>query len=295
MLVRTAQVGCRWAAAAVVAVGVVGAVPAAAVGHGPRQADVDCRHDPSALRTAIDNAPSGATLRVEGTCIGPFTITRDLTLIGIGHAVLDGDYADSTVTVAPASASGVRVRLACLTIIHGVPRGDGTGGGIFNRGTLTLDHSTVKDNSARIGGGIDNLGMVSLTNSVVKDNTANVGGGVDNVLGTVSLTNSAVKDNTAVNGGGFNNGLSGRLTLDRSTVHHNRVTGRGGGIFNDANGSVTLMRSSVHENSASGIPGSAGGGIFNAQDGPVTLEESRVIDNRPDNCAPRGSVLGCRG
>ncbi|WP_329583100.1 hypothetical protein [Streptomyces sp. NBC_01361] len=101
---------------------------------------VNCKDNRGALQPAIAGAAPGATLMVKGTCTGPFTITKDLTLIGQGRAVLDGNQAGSTVTVTGA----VQVRLTTLTIINGIAS---AGGGINNAGgTVTLDDSTVRNN-----------------------------------------------------------------------------------------------------------------------------------------------------
>lgn len=94
---------------------------------------VDCRSNSSALQAAIAAAAPGATLTVRGTCIGPFTIGKSLTLIGRKKAVLDGNHAGTTVT----GNGAVQVRLTRLTITGGQ---GGQGGGIRNSGgTLTVD------------------------------------------------------------------------------------------------------------------------------------------------------------
>ncbi|WP_461067209.1 right-handed parallel beta-helix repeat-containing protein [Streptomyces pseudoechinosporeus] len=282
---RTARaVWRRWVPTAMVvvtagAVGVAGAVPATATAKDGTV--VNCKDNPRALQPAITAAPPGATLRVKGTCTGPFTINKDLTLIGLERAVLDGNQAGSTVTV----TNAVRVRLTTLTITNGAGR---LGGGIHNAGgTVTLDHSTVKGNTAEDGGGgIYNLnGPVTLDHSTVEGNTATSsslgsGGGIYNAAGTVTLNNrSTVKGNTAEGGGGGGgivNTNGGTVTLDRSTVERNtaKSDGGGGGIVNNAGGTVTLNnRSTVKGNTAEG----AGGGIFNG--GEVTLDHSTVEGN----------------
>ena len=98
------------------------------------------------------------------------------------------------------------------------------GGGIANRGTLTLTNSTVASNTAGGGGGIDNDGTVTLTNSTVSGNTVTPGflestaggGGIWNV-GTLKLTDSTVSGNTATEGGGIWNGI-GTLTLINTLI-----------------------------------------------------------------------------
>ncbi|MCX4784344.1 hypothetical protein [Streptomyces sp. NBC_01264] len=57
---------------------------------------VNCREDPGALRTAIAAAAPKARLEVKGTCVGPFVIEKDLSLIGRRGAVLDGNSLSST-------------------------------------------------------------------------------------------------------------------------------------------------------------------------------------------------------
>ncbi|MGW7529984.1 hypothetical protein [Streptomyces sp. NPDC054783] len=64
--------------------GLVCAIPA----HAAQVTTVNC--PTQNLRTTINDATPGSTLQVSGTCTGNFTITKNLMLIGIGGAVLDG-------------------------------------------------------------------------------------------------------------------------------------------------------------------------------------------------------------
>ncbi|MFG2982622.1 hypothetical protein ACGFYQ_15405 [Streptomyces sp. NPDC048258] len=320
----------RWAttatvAAAAGAVGLVGAIPATAAGTDTgddRPTVVNCFHNPLALQPAIDSAAPGDTLLVKGTCVGPFTFSVDnnLTVTGQKYSTLNGNRDGSTVTVAP----GVRVRLSHLTIVNGtgtVTEPDAAipgpiGGGILNRGTLTLTESTVAGNQANngggilneagatlnlirsvvrhntatdSGGGIRNQGTLSLSESTLNDNSAANGGGLAN-FGSATLTRSKVRDNWADNGAGIIN--ANALTLNHTKVTRNTASEQGGGIRTDG-GTVNLTDSEVRRNTANGGIGS-GGGIRN-NDGTVTLDRTTVRDNRPDNCAPPGSVPGCTG
>lgn len=277
------------------AIGLLGAAPASA-GH---RAVVNCKGNGSALRTAIAGASSGVTLRVKGTCVGPFTISKDLTLIGVKGAALDGNYAGSTVEV----TANVRVRLTNLTVRNGtgsVVNGQVFGGGILNAagGTVTLDHTTVRNNAAVFGGGIANIGpaggTVALAHSTVRNNTANFsGGGIylgrDDLL---TLSGSTVQHNHAAFGGGITADAGSAVTLSYSAVRRNSATNQGGGI-QEFSGTVTLIHSKVERNSAGDGPGN-GGGINNIG-GTVTLTKSTVRHNHPDNCAPPGAVADCTG
>ena len=53
-------------------------------------------------------------------------------------------------------------------------------------------------------------------------------------------------------------------------------------------GTLKLVNSQVIADTAA-----AGGGIFNNQ-GAVTLVNALIILNRPDNCAPTGTITGCK-
>jgi hypothetical protein len=301
----------RWVPVVVMA-GAVGLAAAAPAVASPNSL-VNCDANSGALQPAITAASPGDTLWVLGTCTGPFTIGQNLTLMGIGHAVLDGNQAGTTVTV----DSGARVRLQRLNITNG------SIGGINNQGTLTVNESTVSDNttpfagggifnlnsatlvvsrstvrnnySTGAGGGINNNGSLTVRDSRVFGNSADNGGGIANVgIGsTARVIHSAVHNNTArVNEGGGLGNSQGTLTISNSVVYANTAP-HGGGIENDTNGTVTLTRSTVERNTALGGPGS-GGGIDEAG-GTVTLNRSTVRDNSPDNCDPAGSIPGCTG
>ncbi|MFE4918378.1 hypothetical protein [Streptomyces sp. NPDC056661] len=290
------------------AAGLVGVAPAAAA----QETVVDCGANPNALQPAITAASPGDTLRVKGTCTGPFTIGKDLALRGVGRAVLDGNQAGSTVTV----GSGAQVHLDCLTLTHGKAAlfggginnqgtltvsgstvrdstaPSGPGGGIHNQGTLTVIRSTVRDNySLGAGGGINNNGSLTVRGSDVFGNSGDNGGGIFTYLAgqTARVTHTAVHDNTAraTGGGGIGNG-QGQVAVSDSAVYGNTAPS-GGGIW--SGGTLAVTRSAVLRNTATGGPGS-GGGIYKSG-GTVTLDQSVVRDNTPDNCAPPGSVPGC--
>ncbi|MFC5805351.1 hypothetical protein [Streptomyces formicae] len=316
MLERAARtVPRRWALAATAvtaaatvgvtagAVGTAGADPAGSTARTMAGSIVvDCTRNPTALQRAIDSAVTKSELKVRGTCIGPFTIDKSLSLIGDKQAVLDGNFQGPTVTV---NGGGSLVLLKKLTITNGAGNATdpaGLGGGILNNnGNVTLSDSTVRHNTAGSGGGIANnddnpadafTATVNVIRSTVRHNTATErGGGIFNNNGTVTLSRSTVRHNISVDGGGiYNDGNA--VALADSKVFRNGATQRGGGIFNNA-GTTTLIRSEVERNTAGAGLGS-GGGIFEAG-GSVTLNKTKVRQNHPDNCAPAGTVPDCIG
>jgi len=187
--------------------------------------------------------------------------------------------------------AGTQVSLFGLTITGGLA--NGSGGGIYNGGTLTLTSSTVSGNSTAGvsydgGGGIynDYSGTMSLTDSTVDGNSTaeddGYGGGIFNV-GTMTLTASSVSDNSTAGGyaygGGIGNG--GTMNVLDSTVSGNRTTGdysRSGGIDNGNYGTLTLTGCTVSDNSTNGY--SANGGGIGGGHGIVTLIGCTVRGNR---------------
>jgi len=94
--------------------------------------------------------------------------------------------------------------------IPGIGYADGDGGGIFNRGTLRLENSTMVGNLAESrGGAIHDTNSLTLINCTVVGNTASISGGIS---GSAFLTNTIVTTNTPAGGvtiTGSNNRTSG--------------------------------------------------------------------------------------
>jgi hypothetical protein len=200
---------------------------------------------------------------------------------------------------------GATVSISGLTITNGFDFD--FGGGIANRGTLTLSNSTVTGNTVNscpdgctenpetAGGGIfngnaDGTAVLTISNSTVSDNYAvfGIGGGIANGVynfyhhesvpgGTVILSNSTVSGNlSSLAGGGISNSFGGMLMVTNSTIAGNHVgesgdQSEGGGIFSD-NGLV--MRNTILAgNSAqygpdlSGILTSSGYNLFGNTNG----------------------------
>ena len=164
------------------------------------------------------------------------------------------------------------------------------GGGVFNRGTATLTHSTVSGNSTGGGGGVYNRGTLTLTYSTVSGNSAAFsGGGVFNYFGTATLTHSTVSGNSATrfDGGGVFNGAgtttptNSTAILTNSTVSGNSAGGSGGGVLNGYRGIATLTHSTVSGNRAGGNGGGVGN-LFrgvNATGSTATLSRTVVSGN----------------
>jgi hypothetical protein len=252
----------------------------APAGASPAGITVHCPTDN--LQDAINSAAAGSRLVVDGTCTGNFYINKNLTLSG--PAILDGGGVPTQYGAALNVISGTVV-LNNLVIQHGVGI-DNLGGGLWNSGQLTLNHSTVTHNTAYGVGGVFNMGQLTLNGSTVSNNTATNGnGGIFNcgdslhdyglctgAPGSLTLNYSIVSNNVggSGDGGGIANDGQAVMTLNGSIVSGNTTGGNGGGIEN--HGTATLNFSAV-----SGNAGSSGGGIMN--NGTATLNESAVSNN----------------
>jgi predicted outer membrane repeat protein len=150
-------------------------------------------------------------------------------------------------------------------------------GGIFSAGPLTLNHSTVTNNSGCFAGGIDDIqSTLTLNHTTVSNNKAvcaaasnrccGNGGGIFAGNSPTTLNDSTVTGNSAGNTGGGIYISESTVTLNHSTVEANTVTaaGDGGGIFLDCNtppaAGLTIENSSVDGNLPSGSDINSGKG-----------------------------------
>ena len=166
---------------------------------------------------------------------------------------------------------------------------DGTGGGIANlgSGTLSVEDSTIRGNTAVDGGGVFSSGSMSAANSYIEFNSAaRNGGGIDSV-GPLTISGSSISDNGAQYGGGLYTGYASGVdaSVYRSTINYNSAVANGGGIANGGN--LTIIDSLVVGNTAEN---GSGGGIYSAAylsgydsgvlaNGRLTIDNSTVANN----------------
>ncbi|MBZ0088927.1 MAG: hypothetical protein K8H90_00975, partial [Thermoanaerobaculia bacterium] len=253
--------------------------------------------------TIVIDLPADSTITLSGTQL---ELDKNLTIDGSavdGLAISGNGQSRVFVIRADMTATLKRLRIQDGRV------DDGSGGGIFNYGALTLIDCTVANNAVTVGGGGGILSAgtsLTLIGTTVKGNTAFSGGGIENwrseatlsnctiegnssggignYNATMTLSDSTVFGNSNVNhGGGIHN--FGRMTLLRSAVSGNLVTisgfyNRGGGIYNV--GALTLKSSIVSRNAVLGHPeaSASGGGIYNDVGVSLTLIDSTVSENQ---------------
>ncbi|HCT76790.1 MAG TPA: hypothetical protein DGG94_22655 [Micromonosporaceae bacterium] len=172
-------------------------------------------------------------------------------------------------------------------------------------GNLTLTTSVAFTNGSVVGdgGGILNRGAVTLTRSSLSGNFATLNGGglanVDTPSGTApaaTFTRSPVSNNTALlRGGGIYNGLRGTLTTTGVSgsplIIGGNAGSEGGGIAAVDSTATTLTRTAVTGNNAL----LTAGGVYR-QGGTMTTTNSPISANTPNNCVgSTPAVPNCTG
>jgi hypothetical protein len=173
--------------------------------------------------------------------------------------------------------------------------------------TLTTGVAFTNGNVLGDGGGILNRGAVTLTGSALTGNTASGNGGglanADTPTGTApaaTFTNSPLSGNTTLlgDGGVIYNGLNGTLTVTGVSGSPLFITsnsaGRGGGISAVNSTATTLTQTAVTNNHALLLLGSSGG-VYR-QGGTMTTTNSPITANTPNNCVgSTPAVPNCTG
>ena len=232
---------------------------------------------PGSLRAAIETANGNGEADtitfapdLAGTVAltsGQLTIDSDLTIEGPGAGKLSVSGKDNSRIFSV--ASGSEVKISDLTITAGNTDG---GGGINNKGTLTLTDSAISDNKAgSFGGGIANTrGTLTVTRSTISGNTADddVGGGISNKgsatnSGDVTINNSTISGNTSEgSGGGIAN--DSKATINNSTITKNTAEGPGTGVASLRTGATRVFSSIIVGNGNSDVD-TVGSGSFASQ------------------------------
>lgn len=220
------------------------------------------------LSAAIEKAIAGDSLRLaKGHYLGPITIEKPLTLLGSeqGESIIDGQKQGSVITIAPATT----VTLSRLRIQNGQAE---LGGGILNRGNLTVDRCRITGNVAtQSGGGIYNGGTYSsqlvVTHSEITDNIAK---GDD-------------KYNVRYGGGGIFN--DGPLTVSHTTIKKNRANENGGGIYTVFSGrhAPSKAETSAEQMGLNTLSGPAKSLQRIVDESAVRVDHTNISDNGADS------------
>ncbi len=215
-------------------------------------------NDPGTLRRAINDANASSAVRksiqfaagVQGviqlTAALP-ALNTNLTIAGPGANLMTikGPPVNTPSRIFSVTMTGI-VSLSGLTLSDGFDNdAAGGGGGINNKGRLTISQCAISNNTSRRGGaGIYNEGELTITSSTINANNTflatNIrGGGIYN-NGSVTLLNSTISQNKSIQGGGIYNDTHGNMTLRHCTIFANSAI-QGSGIRN----TITLSSDST--------------------------------------------------
>ncbi|MEO7326683.1 MAG: choice-of-anchor Q domain-containing protein [Dokdonella sp.] len=225
-----------------------------------------------------------------------------ITIVGAGATatIIDAGHVDRVFDVGLSRTA----KISGVTLRNGVAANlNAEGGGIWNQGTLTLDHIVVSGNHADYGGGIFNFGTLSMQNSIIASNVGTAsGGGLYNQAfgggaGSVTIIASTVASNTAKSGGGLIN--YGAVNIVNSTIAGNEAVDDGGGIY-DQGSSANIYNSTIAYNDADqdrdGV--GLGGGVYISGSGThldqiMSLLAGNTMGNTPlyDDCDGNGYLV----
>jgi hypothetical protein len=220
----------------------------------------------------FDSALAGATITLTG---GPLELsgassTATEMIDGGRLIILSGNNASRVFTV----DTGVTATLAGLTLTNGNAT-NGSGGGLYNAGTLTVTATTLAGNFATDGGGLYNGGTLTLQGSTLAGNSALYGGGIEND-GTLTVSDSTLWGNSATSFGG---GLwttafaPAAVTLTNDTITANRADaaglgGQGGGLFVDPGSTAApVLHNTLIGGNLGGVSGTSPDDVDGALDG----------------------------
>jgi fibronectin-binding autotransporter adhesin len=234
----------------------------------------------------VDNSRTTATTITGLNAGGTLTLTGGRVRNGNGGGILVDNLRNilNLAYVDVVGNSAVQV---------GHPRlGDqGNGGGIYSRGTVTLDRTSVSGNSANgpngasgHAGGVYADQGVTLIASHVDANAARNAGGLLNVFGSVEvLDGSTVNDNSSYgsalgkgdSGGGGIGEMAGNVIVSDSQVSGNMTVGMFSGGIVILLGGVTVTDGSQIDGNSNNGPG---GGIAANFEGAVTIGGGSQVD-----------------
>lgn len=256
------------------------------------------------FHTALDNVSFVGNTAHEGGAIKLFGDWDGGGALDITNSVFQGNQA----TDDPASSywfgdgGAIYAEDGVITVDGTVFAGNSAetqGGAIYNTGsTLTINTSTLNDNTATGGGGLYLFGAdTTITQTLLTNNIANGnsggnddGGGVRTLEGTTTLEGVTLTGNWAYsNGGGVSQQGSGSTTIRNSTLYGNWSPG-GGGVHNFGS-TMNIAHTTFFYNHATGV---GGGGIRVFNGGVTTIAHTIIADSQSgDDCRPNsdGSQL----
>jgi hypothetical protein len=193
---------------------------------------------------------------------------------------------DNTATT---SGGGVFINIESDPIFENVQISDNTanddGGGVWISGSNSdpvMNNMVISNNSAQSeGGGIwlthDNGNpILTINSSTISNNSAHYGGGIGDYGCTINVSYTTISGNTALyHGGGFY-GVGGTLKMDHVEITDNTCVSSGGGLYLQT-ANTTLNHLTISDNTANG----GGGGLATCCNTDIDVENTIFFNNSP--------------
>ncbi len=264
----------------------------------------DCTATGSGSPTRIEFSVSGSinldsslptldtSLEIVGPGSGTLTVQRNTTAV-LGFRIFS-------------VSSGATVTISDLTLANGQIDSGTTGGGAIyvQNGTLNLEDSIVKGNTAPRGGAV-RIASGSTLNATrvtfggtgeddLNEATSDDGGAIFND-GTLVLEDSDFLGNiAATNGGAVYNNTNNASNLVRNSTFTNNLADNGGALYNAVSDQITV-RSSTFENNTASAAGGGGGALLNAGSALLTVINSTFTDNQATGAGSGGGGIWNNG
>jgi len=159
------------------------------------------------------------------------------------------------------------------------------GGGIYNKGILTLINSTVSSNRAlEAGGGIYSIGTLVIRKSKIQYNYVDIyiggdnGGGIAIAGGTATISGSYIQYNQASRGGGIDVFRGATANITNSVFTSNTAASGPGGAIDNNLATLQIASSLFQYNSATNTVGLPTGGAI-ASNSNTTVQTTCFLDN----------------
>jgi parallel beta-helix repeat protein len=202
---------------------------------GEGNSTVNCGAGGADLQTRLNNASSGSTVWVTGTCAqGPYSVPKDVTLIafGTGGATLSAPNGTHVLIV-----QGATLRL------EGVRINGGDGSGIVVHGGTLFANKIVVEGAAEDGVRLGVHSHGTITNSTLRGNLF----GIETTESSAAfLSGNNLEANTIA---GLAVNYSSSAIVDGNTIRNNGISG----LVVESNGSTHLKNNTVTGNASVGV------------------------------------------
>lgn len=224
----------RYTPAFVLAALVLNASTARVFAQSEGNSTVNCGAGGADLQTRLNNASSGATVWVSGTCAqGPYTVSKNVTLVAFGP---NGATLSAT--------SGEHVLIVQGTELHleGVRINGGKDGILVHGGTLFANNIIVEGAAASgVRLGVHSHGTI--TNSTLRGNLF----GIETIESSGAILSGNTLEANSVAGVAVTHSSS--AIVDGNIIRDNNVAG----VFVESNGSIALRNNTVTGNGSVGV------------------------------------------